>query len=126
MITAELDVEKLSALYDRIYDIADRLIKKYNPCKIHIKDKKLYCTGYPTGSLHGRLCCEGCWEKKIDHYSLFGCTTKCLPCKTYLCMSAGKENRLLAHRLFKLRDFVIKHFPATRCYQSKEQWLEQM
>ena len=37
MPTTTADIEKLSALYDRIYDIADRLIKKHNPCNIHTK-----------------------------------------------------------------------------------------
>lgn len=122
MITAELDIEKLSVLYDRIYNIADRLIKKHNPCNIHTKDKKLCCTGYPMGM--ERLCCEDCWNMKIDHYSLFGCTTNCLACKIYLCHAAKKENKLLAHRLLKIKIFAEKHIPNLCCYQSKEQWLK--
>lgn len=112
---------ELSIIYDRIYDIAGRLINKHNPCKIHTKDKKLCCIGYPTGRV--RLCCGGCWDMKIDHYSLFGCTTKCLPCKLYLCPTAQHKNKTLYSRLVKLRNFTQKHLPSIYCYQSKEQWL---
>ena len=130
MITAELDteklnMEKLSALYDRIYDIADRLIKKHNPCKIHIKDKKLCCMCYPTGG--ARLCCSGCWDNGgIDHYSFFGCTVKCLKCKTWLCGKAETENKLLYHRLCKLGKFAFDNLPSFYYYQSIEKWLEHM
>ena len=120
----QLSIRELSALYDRIYDIADRLIKKHNPCKIHTKNKKLYCICFPTG--RKRLCCYGCWNMEIDHYSLFGCTTKCLLCKTYLCKAANRENILLAHRLTKLKKFMHKYIPALYCYTSKEQWLKQI
>ena len=124
MITATkpLSTKELSALYDRIYNIADRLFKKHNPCNICTKNKKLCCTGYPTG--RERLCCEGCWDMKTDHYSLFGCTTKCLACKIYLCTSVNKENKLLVHRLFRLRDIAHRYIPYLLCYQSKEQWLK--
>lgn len=116
----KLSTEGLSVLYDRIYNIADRLIKKHNPCKIHTKNKKLCCVGFPTG--RKRLCCYGCYNMKIDHYSLFGCTTECLPCKTYLCPNAQYENKVLYKRLCKLRGFAQKHIPSICCYQSKEQW----
>jgi len=33
--TKELTIEEMSALYERIYDISDRLLKKHNPCNIH-------------------------------------------------------------------------------------------
>ena len=133
MITAELDteklnMEKLSALYDRIYDIADRLIKKHNPCKIHTKDKKLRCISYPTGAK--RLCCSGCWDNsyngKIDHYSFFGCTVKCLKCKTHLCSIATEENQLLNNRLHKLGKFAFDNLPSFYYYQSKERWLKRI
>jgi len=121
----QLSTKELSALYDRIYDIADRLIKKYNPCKIHTKNKRLCCETYPMGK--ERLCCTGCWDNEnTDHYSFFGCTVKCLKCKTWLCVKAETGNKLLYHRLCKLQNFAFDHLPPYWYYESKEQWLKQI
>ena len=123
---AKLSVAELSALYDRIYNIADRLLKKHNPCKIHIKDKKLCCMGYPTGK--NRLCCYNCFHEKIDHWSFFGCTVKCLSCKLYLCDRIIEKNKQLFNRLCRLKGFAYKHgLVSTRYYfTSKKQWLKMM
>lgn len=123
----KLSIAELSALYDRIYNIADRLIKKYNPCNIHTKNKRLCCTSHPEGHITRlkRLCCNNCWWAEVDHYSLFGCATKCLLCKLYLCEEAGEENKLLSYRLHKLKSFALKHL-YLHYFQSKEQWLKQM
>ena len=110
VITEQLvNIEKLFALYDRIYDIADRLIKKHNPCKIHTKNKKLCCVTHPMGK--ERLCCTGCWDNNggTDHYSFFGCAVKCLKCKTHLCGRAERENKLLHKRLHRLEIFAFDH-----------------
>jgi len=124
--TKSLSTTQLSALYDRIYDIADKLIKKHNPCKIHTKDKKLCCICYSTGSPYGRLCCGGCWEKITDHYSLFGCITKCLACKLYLCPTAKGKHRRLSNQLYRLKQFARKHsLPSEIHYfTSKEEWFK--
>ena len=93
-------ITELSAIYDRIYDIADRLIKKHNPCNIYTKivpAKKLffnpifpeqlientYCNS--NGTVNA-LCCEGCkyWDK--------GCTVKALGCKLFLCQCVKNKN----------------------------------
>ena len=34
----ELKPKELSVLYDRLYDIADKQIKRHNPCNIHTKN----------------------------------------------------------------------------------------
>jgi len=127
--TKSLSVAELSALYDRVYDTADKLLKKHNPCKIHTKDKKLCCTSHPKGHTTRlkRLCCGGCWEEyRVDHYSLFGCATKCLRCKLWLCSEAKKENEVLDYRLGVLEKFVTYNIPEVCYYQSKEQWLRQI
>ena len=128
MITAtkSLSVAELSALYDRIYDIADRLIKKHNPCKIHTKDKKLCCVDYPRG--RWRLCCNNCFYEKIDHWSFFGCTIKCLPCKLYLCDAVMQKNKRLSNKLYRLKRFAYKYGLALTSdyFMSKEQWLKQI
>jgi len=144
MITAELDtklsVKELSALYDRIYDIADRLIKKHNPCNIHTEiqphhlyptklEKETVCMSYSINS----LCCSGCkyWDK--------GCTVKSLGCKLFLCQCV--TNKILQERFRKLREYGRKHLNFTYCdvnwgnqtftysvvdkyFVSKENWLK--
>ena len=138
MVTAtELDVEKLSALYDRIYDIADRLIKKHNPCNIHIETKPakdlcwnpifpeklitdIYCNSkYSTHA----LCCTGCtyWDT--------GCTIKCLACKLFVCGDIIYKNEYnqLVNKINKLHQIARKNrLPASSYYLSKEDWLKQM
>ena len=145
MITAELDteklnMEKLSALYDRIYDIADRLLKKHNPCNIHTEiqphhlfptklKEETVCTSWCTHS----LCCSSCnhWDK--------GCTVKCLGCKLFLCSAI--TNKILQMRFRKLRKYGRTHLnfnyndsnwgnqtftysAVDKYYQSKEDWLK--
>jgi len=56
-------------LYDRLYNHADKLLKKYNPCRI----KNGKCA-------NGRFCCYGC-----KYLNKSGCTVKCLECKLWLC-----------------------------------------
>lgn len=133
MITAtkSLSIQELSTLYDRIYDIADRLFKKYNPCNIYTKDGKLYCINHNdnrNATLY--LCCGGCigdWDGKRNYWSENGCTTKCLPCKLYLCGYAKGKNRRLCDQLFRLKQFAYKHgLPhETSYFTSKEDWLKQ-
>ena len=121
MITAELDVEQLSALYDRIYDIADRLFKKYNPCNIHIIEGGIRCTSRSTNIAYG-LCCSGC-----KHISKTGCTIKCLPCKLFVCdtlMCAYNKGKWIRNKKYKhfvnkferLRVIAAKHGIFTHCY----------
>ena len=59
-------------LYDRLYDIGNFLLKKYNPCSI----KRGTCNGpYATS-----FCCDGCKYKTSK-----GCSVKSLWCKLWLC-----------------------------------------
>lgn len=128
-----LSTKQLSAMYDRIYDIADKLIKKYNPCNIHIKGKKLYCTQHYKDKAYNtdRLCCSGCGEfpdSYTNHWSKTGCTTKCLACKLYLCSTAYRKiSRRVCDQLYRLRKFAKKYgLPASSYYfVSKEEWLKQ-
>lgn len=131
--TAALSIEELSALYDRIYDIADKLFKKYNPCNIHTKNGKLYCIRHNehwNATLY--LCCGGCvgnyYGGKRNHWSKNGCTTECLPCKLYLCDDGKRKNKRLCNQLFRLKQFAYKHgLPHDKSYyMSKEEWLKQI
>jgi hypothetical protein len=94
---------ELSAIYDRIYDIADKLFKKYNPCKIYIKDKRIHCKYHQRGiPLTNKyyLCCGNC-----KHCSTDGCTVKCLSCKLHTChqfeYSYGKNGRCVRNKKYK-------------------------
>lgn len=58
-----------------LYDAMDKLIKKYNPCKI--RNKKC---------VRGRMCCADC-----EYLSDTGCITKCLTCKLWFCTHVDKH-----------------------------------
>jgi len=128
----QLSTAELSALYDRIYDIADRLFKKYNPCKIHTKDGKSHCAEYHNNRSYNtnRLCCSGCGEypqRDINHWSKIGCTTKCLACKLYSCPTIYRQKNRFNHQLSRLKRFADKHglSPNSYYFISKEKWFEQ-
>ncbi len=129
--TKQLNKAELSAIYDRIYNIADRLFKKYNPCNIHTECGKTHCLDYRGNRSYdtSRLCCSGCGEfpeTNKGHWSKTGCTTKCLACKLYLCAAAQRQERKLTHQLYRLRKFATKYgLPAsTHYFVSKEKWLK--
>ncbi len=114
--TQKVPTEQLSAIYDRIYDIADRLIKKHNPCNIHTKNGKTVCNYEHNHS--SRLCCSNCqaWNR--------GCTIKALGCKLFLCQAI--TNKILKRRFSKLKTYSEKCGLYTMCYLSKEKLFKQM
>lgn len=93
-----LSIAESSAIYDRIYDIADRLFKRYNPCSIHIIDGGIGCTSRKTSIAYG-LCCSSC-----KYISKIGCTVKCLPCKLFVCDRLlcvyDKKNRWIRNKKY--------------------------
>jgi len=99
----------LSALYDRIYNIADKLIKKHNPCNIHTTKKGfVLCKQYHHHSFvawqqkQGHfLCCHAC-----KYQSKTGCPIKCLPCKLFYC--GFVTNKILKNRLRRLKNIAEK------------------
>ncbi len=102
-------LDGLSALYDRIYNIADKLFKNYNPCNIHTtKTGFVLCKQYNTvGSVRWAqeesrfLCCGDC-----KYQSRTGCPIKCLPCKLFCCGSV--INKRLIERLHRLKRIAQK------------------
>ena len=140
-VKEQLSTAELSALYDRIYDIADRLIKKHNPCNIRIEtrphhlfptklEEETVCMSYYVNS----LCCAGC-----SHHSKNGCTVKSLGCKLFLCSAI--TNKILQRRFRKLREYGRTHLDFTyndsnwgnqtftysavdKYYTPKENWLK--
>ena len=84
-------------VYDFLYTIGDRIIKKYNPCNIQVSRSGLVTCEYDPG-----ICCGGC-----RYISIHGCTVTCLGCKLGLCGEAnnhilGKQPNLPA-KLAKIR-----------------------
>ncbi len=84
----------LNKLHDLIYDKADKLFKQYNPCNIHIDERKqLVCNNprynhnKPNQQLQfwNSLCCVSC-----KYLSDNGCTVKCLGCKVGLCRTTSR------------------------------------
>lgn len=115
--TKSLSTQELSALYDRIYDIADRLFKKYNPCNIHTKNNKTRCMNKLYK--HNYLCC--CmWSNECKH-SKNGCTIKCLACKLFMCsrifyvydkngiQKINKKYKHFVNKITRLKRIVNRH-----------------
>lgn len=100
----------LSTTYDRVYNIANKMFKKHNPCNIHttkkgfVLCKKFYHYKHVNQQQkQGRfLCCSAC-----EHQSETGCPVKCLPCKLFCCSSVN--NKAVINKLYKLRCLAEKH-----------------
>ncbi len=111
-----IDLKKLSIEYDRFYEEADKLFKKYNPCKF--KDGKCICNRnntYP--SKNG--CCGMC-----RYLNSKGCTIKSLGCKLYICWR--EHGKILDERralIKKVRRVIPHPFSPLNCYISKEEYL---
>lgn len=65
-------------VYDLLYTLGDRLIKKHNPCNIQVSR-----SGIATCMRDLDTCCGGC-----RYISIYGCTVACLGCKLALCSKA--------------------------------------
>ena len=68
-------------LYDFLYEYADLLISKYNPC-----DTRVSRSGVATCVHNIDRCCNSC-----KHLGPRGCTVRSLSCKLYICMTARQE-----------------------------------
>jgi len=104
---SKADFKALSALYDKLYEDAEIVLARYDPCKI--EDGKC---------LAGKPCCYERGRKCENLSKKDGCAVKSLACKLFLCDKAKKafpgcaaalselseeasENRFLAHRASK-------------------------
>jgi hypothetical protein len=97
-----------SSTYDRIYDIADRLFKKHNPCNIQVKDNKTKCTGN-NSYIHNYLCCQR-YNDRCKYWNK-GCTVKCLACKLFACgaIQVDKKNNSFIKTLSKLHRITNRY-----------------
>jgi hypothetical protein len=65
-------------VYDFLYILGDRLIKKHNPCDIQVSR-----SGLATCMCDIDVCCGEC-----RYISIYGCTVTCLGCKLAICRKA--------------------------------------
>ena len=79
-------METPSEIYDKIYQEAQGILVKYNPCQIKVKDGFVSCAVKRRGiwgfyyNDNNQLCCVGC-----KYHGSEGCTVECLRCALYLC-----------------------------------------
>lgn len=87
----KLDIEALSAEYDRLYDEAARILREDDPCQIRRDpDGIVRCTSVRAKmkmksyaymrTQQTQLCCTSC-----KHLGPEGCTVQSLCCKVWLC-----------------------------------------
>jgi hypothetical protein len=105
--------------YDAIYDIANGLLRKYNPCK---HDSDGICEEdrlHHNGRKHG--CCGGCkWLTSK------GCRVRALSCKLWLCPGVEwSRNGELTSKLFKLKAIAYKYHLATSIRQPRKHSLNE-
>jgi len=76
--------QELSELYDKLYESADRLFKKYNPCGIEagicLSVRMDHGETARYGHHRDTLCCTGC-----EYHTSSGCTVKAIYCKLWIC-----------------------------------------
>ena len=93
-------METSSEIYDKIYQEAQDILNKYNPCEIVVKDGFATCRTESCCD-EGQICCCGC-----NFHSNKGCTVKCLVCKLFLCHyipldHPAKQELMLLHEKAK-------------------------
>jgi hypothetical protein len=88
-----MNLKQKMQLYDRLYNHADKLIKKHNPCKI--KNGKCIC---------GKPCCKDC-----RHLTKKGCNVECLMCKLHLCWETRSNFYKLSRILMQMQIKAYRH-----------------
>lgn len=124
MKTATEPVVDMFAIYDRIYDIADRLFKKYNPCKIHTINGKTKCIN--KNYKRNYLCCQH-YSKRCEHWQ-DRCKVKCLSCKLFVCGNIlyDEKQSIFLKRLHRLHKIASRHrLSAFDYYKTKKSVLNQ-
>lgn len=103
--------------YLELYNKADKLFKKTNPCKfdkygVCIQYRKLHRKGYRK---ERKSCCTEYFNhhdrrrKKCKYTTETGCTTKCLMCKLHVCNYIWHRYRGLAKAISKLDGYSHRY-----------------
>lgn len=83
---------RLERIFDKLWDAADKIITKYDPCEVKIGKHGascLKCRVKRSPSQVNVMCCNGCQWHSSDR----GCTAyKPLACRTWLCGTAARRN----------------------------------
>ena len=120
--------EQVIEIYNRIYNMADKLFKKHNPCRISKRNGEVFCklrsaawrTCVLSAKRRNMLCCEQCFLK-VNGKSVFnknrGCTIKALGCKIYVCSAITEKHRWFADLMSRLSNIMntashssLRHF----------------
>jgi len=100
-----------------IYTKADRLLKQYNPCNIHIDitTNKLVCNNKCMCIKNGeKLCCKQCKHLKTN-----GCTIKSLGCKVGGCFEGHSWDTMNRRLRLNLSPEFIKQMDRLMCITDK-------
>jgi hypothetical protein len=94
MLSKLMTKKRLEIIYDALCDKIDDIFKLHNPCQFN------------NGKcVRGYHCCGGC-----NHHSNTGCTTKCLPCKMWLCSELhNNESESILELELDLLKFRMKY-----------------
>ena len=88
-----MNLKQKMQLYDRLYNHADKLLKRHNPCKIENGECIL-----------GKPCCNNC-----KHLTKDGCDVKCLMCKLHLCWKIRSDFYKLSKTLARMKEKAWRH-----------------
>lgn len=118
ILEGDITRERLSKVYNKLYNKADKIVKRKNPCGIHKNEQGdhvcLACKEHPDfdedsqfadnytakyGIKPNTMCCGGC----PSHEQGKGCTaTMPLACKAWTCPTVQSANPDIARKLFRI------------------------
>ncbi len=117
-----MNLKRLSAKYDCLYEKADKLFKEHNPCLFI--DGLCICNRKVSTKRqrHSGGCCGGC-----KYVGSKGCTVKSLGCKLFVCDHIYLNYKTLYEKIYKLgQKAVMKDFSLGQYYLSKEDVFRQI
>lgn len=119
----------LERIYDTLYDAADKILNKYNPCEHSFCDKKHTCLGKLIPQLgegmHGhnrteQACCIGC-----EFWRSNGCNAdKPMYCKVWLCGVAINRHQDILKKLAKIKSLASRfRFADEACCREEKSFI---
>ena len=124
-----MTLEELSVEYDRFYEEADALFRKYNPCQFEgnqcARNRKDLASGhFRAGSEVEKNGC--CGTTSCKHLTPEGCNAKSLGCKLHTCTELTRRE----HRGFHTKLVVLRYqaedilgIGITQCFWEKERYM---
>ncbi len=90
-----MNLKELSVKYDRIYEEADELFKKHNPCQFEGSRCIMDRTAGDSEN--------GCCYRLCPNFGPSGCKARSLGCKLFTCKSFSEEDFEFSLKISKLR-----------------------